>query len=1323
MSLSKACTKGDFEKVAQLIKEGCNIEEQVRYSHPKWKVTDKPVRKCTPLIIASSEGHFAIVRQLISAGANVHAKDGCPGRRRTALHYACQRGYLSIAVILLDNGSRPNEPDDCGQQTPLMCAIAFGHEDIALELISRLSGDEVGVKDSEGHSALYYAHRKTFSKCTELLLSKMDQGDEEDREVIDARAFVEDYKEKILCRACKEGDLDKVKLLIREGYDIEEQVEYVHQSLFTYRHTLQKCTPLTIASSEGHVDIVRELIRAGASMHNNEEVAGADIHLKSKKDGRTALHIACAKGHLKCAQLLLDAGSRLNEADDYDNLTPLILAAGFGHEEVVSELLQKGADIHVKSKEHGRTALHIACVEGHLKCAQLLLDAGSRLNEADDSDNLTPLILAALFRHEEVVSKLLQRGADVHVKSKEHGRTALHSACKKGHPKCAQLLLDAGSRLNVADDYDKLTPLILAAHFEHKEVVSELLQRGADIHVKSKEHGRSALHIACEKGHLKCAQLLLDAGSRLNEADDYDNLTPLILAAGFGHEEVVSELLQKGADIHVKSKEHGRTALHIACVEGHLKCAQLLLDAGSRLDEVDDHDNMTPLILAAGFGHEEVVSKLLQRGADIHVKSKERGRTALHIACVKGHLKCAQLLIDAGSRLNEPDDYGNAPLHLCVYRYDTVLWLIKRGCNVSAKNKKGLSALDVVAGNIPLGTSLEIVKRYYPTMRLLITAGGNLTLNTVHVGVKQMVKDEAISFKKIICVIGHAHSGKSTLIAALRNEGTSTFGKMIKRLQKVANITERTAGIEPVSFKSQKYGEATFFDFAGQHDYHGPHQTFLEALVERPGITLSVFLLVKATEEEAVMLQQMTRWLQPLSWIIPSSCFIQVTVVGSFADQVKDFEEAKQKIRRCCQSVFKGDILNIKNIVYTNSVLLDCRWIHSDGIEEISKLLQQSQVTASFLTPSEDKPYNVHWVLHHLREVNQSALSTDQFSQWLNLRMLHPHLSESDILSLCKNLSSTGHVLFMEQNQDPRKGWLILQLEQILHRVYGTVFTEIAPNMGNKLGLVHVDQITKVLPEFEQDLIVSLLTSMDFCHEVDPLLFQSGILPPNKEEGWLFFPSLVTAKPTTYFPQVDSSSEHKYLCWQVNTLRTKFFSPRLLQTILLHLATHQTVFKRDKPSRSEEVSLQVKEHCCILWWNGITWQTTSGVDVVVQLFDNTIAQVIARIPHEVDPSILVNCLSSVAADILRTVNELYPDLLPHLEAYIIDCTGYMELCTNPRCPNPNEKFPISDIASILSISGNDNPFCQSLTNETEHPRNKSIRELFCGFIPSLATII
>ena len=183
----------------------------------------------------------------------------------------------------------------------------------------------------------------------------MAEGDGGDREVSDARAWLKDYKEKALCRACKEGNL---KLLIKEGYNIEERVEYVHHSVF--RDTLSKCTPLIIASSEGHVDIVRELLRAGADIHNKDSVLG-----------RTALHYASNSGHILVVQLLLDRGNPLNEPDDYDNQTPLILAAYFGHEEVASELLQRGADIHVKSKKNGYTALNIACAKGHLKCAQL----------------------------------------------------------------------------------------------------------------------------------------------------------------------------------------------------------------------------------------------------------------------------------------------------------------------------------------------------------------------------------------------------------------------------------------------------------------------------------------------------------------------------------------------------------------------------------------------------------------------------------------------------------------------------------------------------------------------------------------------------------------------------------------------------------------------------------------------------------------------------------------------------------------------------------------------------------------------------------------
>ena len=152
--------------------------------------------------------------------------------------------------------------------------------------------------------------------------------------------------------------------------------------------------------------------------------------------------------------------------------------------------------------------------------------------------------------------------------------------------------------------------------------------------------------------------------------------------------------------------------------------------------------------------------------------------------------------------------------------------------------------------------------------------------------------------QQVIAVIGNTEYGKSTLIAALQSESRSLLQSLVCTLSQVYNITQRTAGIETVPFSSAKYGEVLFYDFAGQSDYHGPHQPFLEAILSS--------LLVKVSEAKDVITQQLRRWLQPLA-LAHTPSTPHVIVVGSFLDQAKSKNLAAnmQRLQGCIDSVQK----------------------------------------------------------------------------------------------------------------------------------------------------------------------------------------------------------------------------------------------------------------------------------------------------------------------------------------------------------------------------------------------------------------------------------
>ena len=70
----------------------------------------------TPLLLAASNGHEAIVKQLLKRGAELEAKDS--GNSWTSLSWAAGSGHRAVVMLLLEAGAQLNTKDG-RSRTPL----------------------------------------------------------------------------------------------------------------------------------------------------------------------------------------------------------------------------------------------------------------------------------------------------------------------------------------------------------------------------------------------------------------------------------------------------------------------------------------------------------------------------------------------------------------------------------------------------------------------------------------------------------------------------------------------------------------------------------------------------------------------------------------------------------------------------------------------------------------------------------------------------------------------------------------------------------------------------------------------------------------------------------------------------------------------------------------------------------------------------------------------------------------------------------------------------------------------------------------------------
>jgi len=291
----------------------------------------------------------------------------------------------------------------------------------------------------------------------------------------------------VLENACRDGNLNRVKVLLDQGAPIDAQVG-------NYRFT-----PLMAAVDHKGVDVLKYLLGKGA------QVDLAD------SQGSTPLLHACNVNDVASVKVLLNAGANPNLGSKW-NRFPLMYATENGNDEEVKALLANHADVNANCDQG--PAIWWAISGDKLSTAKILLDAGANLNLpplGNETTSYTSLEYAATRGNVSMVNLLLARGNDINNASSDSS-TILMVAAGSNKISLIEALLKEGAQIELKDNEGK-TALIRASIRESNDAAHILIEHGADINATD-VHGETALTYAGDSGDVDLVDLLRDKGAK-----------------------------------------------------------------------------------------------------------------------------------------------------------------------------------------------------------------------------------------------------------------------------------------------------------------------------------------------------------------------------------------------------------------------------------------------------------------------------------------------------------------------------------------------------------------------------------------------------------------------------------------------------------------------------------------------------------------------------------------------------------------------------------------------------------------------------------------
>ncbi len=375
-----------------------------------------------------------------------------------------------IVHMLLEHGADPNYQSTVG--SPLHIAAFVGCND-CVEILLKFNGDP-NVNSSLGMTPLDFAVSSNHSSTVHTLLQyNIDHNVTIDYTIYLFHAAVNCYDaifkiilivsglnvnftingDTLLFVTSEQNCLPIIRYLFKHNadpmvYDEQGQTSLHRCILFGYIECVKMhlefgvdpnirtkygygCTPLFIAASREHLEIMKLLLKKNAKVNSHSHVGLVLSTYFSERE-------IYQQGYFYLVNMLYCTG-----------ISPLFKSIHLNRVDLVKLLLEHGADPN--SCLGTFSALGIAVYLQQFKIIEMLLEHNASVNGLYDV--FPPLYLAVTLNHVNIVKTFLDQGADVNIQEKHHGETLLMVAAVKGNVKMVELLLVNGADPTITSDH------------------------------------------------------------------------------------------------------------------------------------------------------------------------------------------------------------------------------------------------------------------------------------------------------------------------------------------------------------------------------------------------------------------------------------------------------------------------------------------------------------------------------------------------------------------------------------------------------------------------------------------------------------------------------------------------------------------------------------------------------------------------------------------------------------------------------------------------------------------------------------------------------